>query len=61
LPRKNGVRRHYRFQTELVEVSDAMDDASAENVRDLKLLARTMIDGEREMLSDLYERLESEG
>ena len=57
LPRKNGVRRYYRFQTELVGVSDAMDDAGPENVHDLKLLARAMIDAEWERLSELYERL----
>jgi patatin-like phospholipase/acyl hydrolase len=51
-------RRYYRFQTELVEVSDAMDDVRPENVRDLKLLAQTMIDGEEERLSELYNRLE---
>ncbi len=61
LPRKDGLRRYYRFQTELVEVSDAMDNAGPENLRDLKLLARTMIDGEEERLSDLYERLERDG
>lgn len=61
LPRKDGVRRYYRFQTELVEVSDAMDNAEPENLRDLKLLARTMIDSEEERLSDLYERLERDG
>jgi patatin-like phospholipase/acyl hydrolase len=58
LPRRDGLRRYYRFQMELVEVSDAMDDASEDNVRDLKLLARTMIDGEDERLSELYEQLE---
>ncbi len=57
LSRHDGVRRYYRFQTELVEVSDAMDDVRAENVRDLKLLAQTMIDGEEEKLHELYEQL----
>lgn len=56
-PTKDRTRRYYRFQTELVEVSDAMDDAGPENVRDLKLLARTMIDEEGEKLSELCERL----
>jgi hypothetical protein len=52
------VRRYYRIQKELVGVSDAMDDVRAENVRDLKLFAQTMIDGEGDKLSQLYERLE---
>jgi patatin-like phospholipase/acyl hydrolase len=58
LSRNDEVRRYYRFQAELVEVSDAMDDVRPENIRDLKLLAQTMIDGEEERLSQLYERLE---
>jgi uncharacterized protein len=58
LSRRDGVRRYYRFQTELVDVSDALDNAGPENVRDLKLLARTVIDSEVERLSELYERLE---
>ena len=53
-------RHYYRFQTELVEVSDAMDDVRPENVRDLKLLAQTMIDAEDEKLSELYNRLKRE-
>jgi uncharacterized protein len=58
LPRRDGLRRYYRFQTELVDVSDALDNAGPENVRDLKLLARTVIDNEGEKLSELYEQLE---
>ena len=34
-----------------------MDDVRPGNVRDLKLLAQTLIDGEEEKLSQLYERL----
>jgi uncharacterized protein len=60
LPRgEDGLRRYYRFQTELVEVSDAMDNVTPENMRDLKLLAQTMIDSEEERLSELYQRLRS--
>ena len=60
LPRgEDGLRRYYRFQTELVEVSDAMDDVTPKNMRDLKLLAQTMIDSEEERLSELYEVLGS--
>jgi patatin-like phospholipase/acyl hydrolase len=58
LPRRDGLRRYYRFQTELGDVSDALDNAEPENVRDLKLLARTVIDSEEESLSELYEQLE---
>ncbi len=58
LPRaRDGRRRYYRFQRELIEVSDAMDDASPENLQDLKLLAATMIHDEGERLSELCERL----
>jgi uncharacterized protein len=60
LPRgEDGLRRYYRFQTELVEVSDAMDDVTPNNMRDLKLLAQTMIDSEEERLSELYDGLKS--
>lgn len=57
LSRNDEVGCYYRFQKELVGVSDAMDDVRPENVRDLKLLAQTLIDGEEEKLSQLYERL----
>ncbi len=56
-PSKDRTRRYYRFQRELVEVSDAMDNVSPENLRDLKLLAATMIHDEGEKLSELCERL----
>jgi uncharacterized protein len=60
LPRgEEGLRRYYRFQTELVEVSDAMDDVTPNNMRDLKLLAQTMIDSQEEKLSELYDGLGS--
>jgi uncharacterized protein len=60
LPRgEDGLRRYYRFQSELVEVSDAMDDVTPKNMRDLKLLAQTMIDSEEERLSELYQGLGS--
>lgn len=57
LSRIHGVGCYYRFQKELVGVSDAMDDVRPENIRDLKLLAQTMIDEEEEKLSQLCERL----
>ena len=57
LSRNDEVGCYYRFQKELVGVSDAMDDVRPKNVRDLKLLAQTLIDGEEEKLSQLYERL----
>ncbi len=56
-PSKDRTRRYYRFQRELVRVSDAMDNASPENLQDLKLLAATMIHEEGERLSELCERL----
>jgi hypothetical protein len=34
-----------------------MDDVRPENIQDLKRLAQTMIDEEKEKLSQLYERL----
>ena len=46
------------FQRELVEVNDAMDDASPENLKDLKLLAAPpWIDDEGGKLSQLCRRL----
>ena len=42
-----------------MEVSDAMDNVTPENMRDLKLLVQTMIDSEEERLSELYQRLRS--
>ncbi len=58
LSRIHGVGCYYRFQKELVGVSDAMDDVRPENIQDLKRLAQTMIDEEEEKLSQLYERLQ---
>jgi uncharacterized protein len=57
LSRKDGVRRYYRFQTELVDVNDAIYDVSPENVQGLKRLARAIIDNEADRLSELYEWL----
>jgi patatin-like phospholipase/acyl hydrolase len=54
---KDRARRYYRFQRELVEVSDAMDNASPRNLQDLKLLAAAMIHDEGPALSELCERL----
>ncbi len=56
-PSKDHTRRYYRFQRELVEVSDAMDNVSPQNLHDLKLLAAAMIHDEDEKLSELCERL----
>lgn len=55
--KQDEPRHYYRFQTELVEVSDAMDDVRPENLRDLKLLTQTMIDSEGEKLAELYNQL----
>lgn len=52
-PSSSGVREPRTMLT----VSDALDDVRPQNLRDLKLLARTLIDGEDERLSELYERL----
>jgi patatin-like phospholipase/acyl hydrolase len=57
-PSKNRPKRYYyRFQRELVEVSDAMDNVSPRNLQDLKLLAAAMIHDEGPALSELCERL----
>jgi uncharacterized protein len=56
-PSRDRARRYYRFQRELVEVSDAMDNVSPRNLQDLKLLAAAMIHDEGEKLSELCERL----
>jgi uncharacterized protein len=56
-PSKDRIGRYYRFQRELVEVSDAMDNVSPSNLQDLKLLAAAMIHDEGEKLSELCERL----
>lgn len=52
-PSSSGVREPRTTLT----VSHALDDVRPQNLRDLKLLARTLIDGEDERLSELYERL----
>lgn len=43
VPPGNGRRRYYRFQIQLYQGNDDMDDAGRENVRILKLLAEEII------------------
>ena len=46
----DGTRRYYRFQTRLQHGSEALDDASAENIRGLKLQGEALA---RERADDL--------
>jgi hypothetical protein len=43
LPPAGGAKRHYRFQAELEEGEDAMDDPSPANLQKLKGVARKLI------------------
>lgn len=54
---KNGVRRYYRFQSELREGNDDMDDASRTNIRVLKMLAETIIKDHSDDLDRLCDAL----
>lgn len=50
LPEIEGIQCYYRFQTRLDDHNDALDDASDENIRTLKIVAETLIhDHEREL------------
>jgi patatin-like phospholipase/acyl hydrolase len=42
-PERDGTRRYWRFQARLAEGQEALDDASRDNLRGLKLLAEALI------------------
>jgi patatin-like phospholipase/acyl hydrolase len=52
-----GDRRYYRFQVQLDEGNDAMDDASDDNIRTLKLLAEDLIAEKDGELTELCSKL----
>lgn len=52
----HGRRQHYRFQARL-DNNEELDDASAENIRELKLLGEHMIQTNRSALRHLCQQL----
>ena len=50
-------RRYYRFQTLLDKAEDALDDAGADNIQALKVVARELIEEQEEDLKDLCKQL----
>lgn len=52
-----AVQRYYRFQPELVDANDDMDDASRTNIRALALLAEKLIEREAEDLQRVCDAL----
>ena len=48
-----SFKKYYRFQADLEEANDDMDDASKRNTRDLKLVAEEILDKQREELDEL--------
>ena len=57
LPPSGGVRHYYRFQRLLQQGDDALDNASEKNVRNLRLIARDIIDENDDELNQLCKRL----
>jgi patatin-like phospholipase/acyl hydrolase len=55
--RDGGVRRYYRFQTELPDGVGAMDDASPEHVRQLQAAAQSIVREQGDQLDDLCAQL----
>jgi patatin-like phospholipase/acyl hydrolase len=53
LPPKDGARRYFRFQTRLDPSCDDMDDASAENVRTLRLLGEKLVRDQQDDFGEL--------
>ena len=49
--------RYHRFQTELHQAHDELDDASEQNIEDLKLAAEGLVEGRRRELDALCEQL----
>ncbi len=56
-PGPRGLKRYYRFQVRLDTGSDDMDDASATNMRVLKLLGEDMLLRNRSQLHTLAQHL----
>lgn len=52
---------HFRFQTELVEVSDRLDDAGEENIKRLRTLAEGLVRRNAQRLETVCERLVDAG
>ncbi|MCS6954340.1 MAG: CBASS cGAMP-activated phospholipase [Bryobacterales bacterium] len=50
---RNGERRYFRFQTRLDPGCDDMDDASADNVRTLRLLGEKLVRDQQDDLDEL--------
>ena len=50
-------QRYHRFQTPLMQASDALDDASPENIRALVSVAESLIETSRQRLDQLTEQL----
>ncbi|MGA1872994.1 MAG: CBASS cGAMP-activated phospholipase [Thermoplasmatota archaeon] len=61
LQHSGSRRRYFRFQTRLDSGMDDLDDASEENIHDLKLEAQEMIDRHTEDLELLCDMLIGEG
>jgi predicted acylesterase/phospholipase RssA len=49
--------QYYRFQGELTHANDDMDDASERNIRDLRLLAGSLIENHHREIDQLCDRL----
>jgi len=57
LPPAGGSKRHYRFQAELEEGEDSMDDPSPANIQKLKGVARKLIEQNETALTTLAAQL----
>lgn len=56
----NCFKKYYRFQADLEEANDDMDDASKRNTRDLKLVAEDILDKQRAEMEELCIILKTE-
>lgn len=52
-----NFKRYFRFQADLEEANDDMDDASKRNTRDLRLVAEEILDKQRDDMDVLCEML----
>lgn len=55
-----GFKKYYRFQADLEEANDDMDDATKRNTRDLKLVAEEILDKQRDEIDELCKILTSQ-
>jgi len=59
LPTRGGAQRYYRFQTDVPDANQEIDDVRAETIRTLKVVAERLVDSSETTFAELCARLTS--